>query len=107
MIPKFRLPISQSKIPYIPLKEKIIYVTYKKCNHILLTCESLELFAYHLHSLPLAEFMVVFIEMINLGIMPLGLFLCQMAGALICDKSGFHAAAVNQELLDILEKIND
>ncbi len=38
--------------------------------------------------------------------MPLGLFLCQMAGAQICDKSGFHAAASNQELLDILETVN-
>lgn len=33
-----------------------------------------------------------------------GLFLCQMAGAKIKDKKGFHAAAMNQEFLDILEK---
>lgn len=35
-----------------------------------------------------------------------GLFLCQMAGAHICDKIGFHAAASNQALLDILETVN-
>ncbi len=38
--------------------------------------------------------------------MHLGLFLCQMAGACICDKSGFHAATASQELLDILETVN-
>lgn len=32
-----------------------------------------------------------------------GLFLCKMAGASICNKSGFHAAAMNKEFLDILE----
>lgn len=32
-----------------------------------------------------------------------GLFLCKMAGASICNKSGFHAAAMNREFLDILE----
>lgn len=32
-----------------------------------------------------------------------GLFLCKMAGASICSKSGFHAAAMNKEYLDILE----
>ena len=33
-----------------------------------------------------------------------GLFLCEMAGASTCNKSGFHAAAMNQEFLDILER---
>ncbi|MDE6142264.1 MAG: inositol monophosphatase, partial [Bacilli bacterium] len=33
-----------------------------------------------------------------------GLFLCKMAGASIESKSGFHAAAMNQEFLDILER---
>ncbi len=33
-----------------------------------------------------------------------GLFLCQMAGAAVASKKGFHAAAMNQEFLDILEK---
>lgn len=32
-----------------------------------------------------------------------GLFLCKMAGASICNKNGFHAAAMNKEFLDILE----
>jgi len=32
-----------------------------------------------------------------------GLFLCKMAGASICNKSGFHAAAMNEEFLNILE----
>lgn len=32
-----------------------------------------------------------------------GLFLCKMAGASICNKIGFHAAAMNKEFLDILE----
>lgn len=32
-----------------------------------------------------------------------GLFLCKMAGASICSKDGFHAAAMNKEFLDILE----
>ena len=32
-----------------------------------------------------------------------GLFLCKMAGASICNKSGFHATAMNKEFLDILE----
>lgn len=32
-----------------------------------------------------------------------GLFLCKMAGASVCSKNGFHAAAMNQEFLDILE----
>jgi len=32
-----------------------------------------------------------------------GLFLCKMAGASICSKKGFHAAAMNKEFLDILE----
>lgn len=33
-----------------------------------------------------------------------GIFLCQMAGAKIKSVNGFHAAAMNQEFLDILEK---
>ncbi len=33
-----------------------------------------------------------------------GLFLCKMAGAKIKSINGFHAAAMNQEFLDILEK---
>lgn len=33
-----------------------------------------------------------------------GLFICKMAGAKIKNVSGFHAAAMNQEFLDILEK---
>lgn len=33
-----------------------------------------------------------------------GLFICKMAGAAIKNVSGFHAAAMNQEFLDILEK---
>lgn len=33
-----------------------------------------------------------------------GIFICEMAGAKIGDKPGFHAAAMNQEFLDILEK---
>lgn len=33
-----------------------------------------------------------------------GLFLCKMAGATIKDVKGFHAAAMNQEFLDLLEK---
>ncbi len=32
-----------------------------------------------------------------------GLFICKMAGASICNKNGFHAAAMNKEFLDILE----
>ena len=32
-----------------------------------------------------------------------GLFICRMAGAKVCSKNGFHAAAMNQEFLDILE----
>lgn len=32
-----------------------------------------------------------------------GLFICKMAGASICSKKGFHAAAMNKEFLDILE----
>jgi len=32
-----------------------------------------------------------------------GLFICKMAGASICSKNGFHAAAMNKEFLDILE----
>lgn len=32
-----------------------------------------------------------------------GLFICKMAGASICSKGGFHAAAMNKEFLDILE----
>lgn len=32
-----------------------------------------------------------------------GMFICKMAGASICSKSGFHAVAMNQEFLDILE----
>lgn len=32
-----------------------------------------------------------------------GLFICKMAGAVICSKNGFHAAAMNKEFLDILE----
>ncbi len=32
-----------------------------------------------------------------------GLFLCKMAGASVCSKKGFHAAAMNKEFLDILE----
>lgn len=32
-----------------------------------------------------------------------GLFICKMAGASICNKSGFHAAAMNDEFLNILE----
>lgn len=32
-----------------------------------------------------------------------GLFLCKMAGAAVLSKEGFHAAAMNQEYLDILE----
>lgn len=33
-----------------------------------------------------------------------GLFICKMAGAKIKTSEGFHAAAMNQEFLDILEK---
>lgn len=33
-----------------------------------------------------------------------GLFLCKMAGAKIKSEEGFHAVAMNQEFLDILEK---
>jgi myo-inositol-1(or 4)-monophosphatase len=33
-----------------------------------------------------------------------GLFLCKMAGAVVKDVRGFHAAAMNQEFLDLLEK---
>lgn len=33
-----------------------------------------------------------------------GLFLCKMAGARVKSVKGFHAAAINQEFLDILEK---
>ena len=33
-----------------------------------------------------------------------GLFICKMAGAKIKSINGFHAAAMNQEFLDILEK---
>jgi myo-inositol-1(or 4)-monophosphatase len=33
-----------------------------------------------------------------------GLFLCKMAGAVTKNVDGFHAAAMNQEFLDILEK---
>ena len=33
-----------------------------------------------------------------------GLFLCKMAGAKIKSRPGFHAAAMNQEFLDLLEK---
>lgn len=33
-----------------------------------------------------------------------GLFLCEMAGAKVKSIQGFHAAAMNQEFLDILEK---
>lgn len=33
-----------------------------------------------------------------------GLFLCEMAGAVTKSVKGFHAAAMNQEFLDILEK---
>ncbi len=32
-----------------------------------------------------------------------GLFLCKMAGASICNKNGFHAAAMTKEFLNILE----
>lgn len=32
-----------------------------------------------------------------------GLFICKMAGAAVCSKNGFHAAAMNKEFLDILE----
>lgn len=32
-----------------------------------------------------------------------GLFICKMAGASVCNKNGFHAAAMNKEFLDILE----
>lgn len=33
-----------------------------------------------------------------------GIFLCKMAGAKIKDEPGFHAAAMNQEFLEILER---
>lgn len=33
-----------------------------------------------------------------------GLFICKMAGAKIKNIDGFHAAAMNEEFLDILEK---
>ena len=33
-----------------------------------------------------------------------GLFLCEMSGAATKSVKGFHAAAMNQEFLDILEK---
>lgn len=32
-----------------------------------------------------------------------GLFICKMAGAVVCSKNGFHAAAMNKAFLDILE----
>ena len=33
-----------------------------------------------------------------------GIFICEMAGAKVKNKEGFHAVAMNQEFLDILEK---
>lgn len=35
-----------------------------------------------------------------------GLFLCKMAGAAVVDEPGFHAAAMNQEYLDLLRQTN-
>ena len=35
-----------------------------------------------------------------------GLFICKMAGAKVKSIDGFHAAAMNQEFLDILEKFS-
>lgn len=34
-----------------------------------------------------------------------GLYLCKMAGASVCDESGFHAAAMNDEFLNILKQM--
>lgn len=35
-----------------------------------------------------------------------GLFIAKMAGATICDEPGFHAAAMNEEFLNILKEAN-
>jgi myo-inositol-1(or 4)-monophosphatase len=35
-----------------------------------------------------------------------GLFIAKMAGATVCDESGFHGAAMNEEFLNILKEAN-
>jgi fructose-1,6-bisphosphatase/inositol monophosphatase family enzyme len=35
-----------------------------------------------------------------------GLYIAKMAGATVCDESGFHGAAMNEEFLNILKEAN-